>query len=257
MVNQLKPNRPVKTVEKAFEIVEYLDREGPSSLSDIENGLGISKSTVHRHLDTLQSKQLVVKEDNRYRLGHRFLYYGVSTRKKTELYEAAKSKVDKLASSTGERVWCMIEENGLGVLIYGSGGENAVSTYAQIGTYTPLHQTAGGKSILAHLEDSRVNEILDHHGLPQRTDNTIASRERLMDELEEIRDTGIAFNREESVKGLRGVSVSVVDETRDSVLGAISVIGPTNRLCEECPHKELPQRLSGAVNEIEINIAYS
>ena len=257
MTGQGKPNRPGKTVEKSFEIVQYIDREGPSSLSELDNELDITKSTIHRHLDTLQSKQLVVKEDDEYRLGYRFLYYGVSTRENTELYAAAKSKVDKLASSTGERVWCMIEENGLGVLIYGSGGENAVRTYAQTGSYIPLHQTAGGKSILAHLDDSRVTDILDHHGLPQRTENTITSREQLLDELAEIRDRGIAFNHEESVKGLHGISVPVVDETGDGVLGAMSIIGPANRLSEERSHKEFSRRLSGAVNEIEINLAYS
>lgn len=46
----------------------------------------------------------------------------------------------------------------------------------------------------------RIEEIIDKHGLELETTQTITSREELFDELEHIRDQGIAFNFEEHKK---------------------------------------------------------
>lgn len=249
-------HRPVETVETAFDILALLKRTDGAGITELADELDLAKSTVHRHVKTLESRGLLVREDNGYRVGTWFLDYGIHVRNRHRLYDVVRPKVEDLAAATDEKVWCVIEEHGVGVHIYGARGRNSVRTHARIGKRTPLHQFAAGKAILAHLPSSRIEEIIDDHGLPERTPETITDREALRDSLEEIRERGYAFNREESVRGVNAVGAPIRDESGVAI-GAISVAGPANRLQGEFLTDELPDLLLGATNEVEVNLAHS
>jgi DNA-binding IclR family transcriptional regulator len=135
--------------------------------------------------------------------------------------------------------------------MYTHAGPDAVKTDATIGKRGPLHVSAAGKAILANLPANRRDQILDGIAVPETSE-----REALDSELETVRDRGYAFNDEESTSGLRAVGVPIRHRS-DTVLGAISVSGPANRLTGDYFREELPNLLLGTVNEIELNIEYS
>ncbi|QRV14070.1 IclR family transcriptional regulator [Haloterrigena salifodinae] len=249
-------HRPVETVETAFDIVDVLKRDDGAGITDIADELGLAKSTVHRHVKTLESRGLLVREGDVYRISTWFLDYGIHVRNRHRLYDVARPKVDELAAETNEKVWCVIEERGMGVHIYGAEGRHSVKTHARIGQRTYLHQFAAGKAILAHLPDDRIESILEDYGLAAQTDQTITERDTLYDQLATIRDRGYAFNREESVIGVHAVGAPIRNES-GTAIGAISVAGPANRLRDNLMTEELPSLLLGATNEVEINLAHS
>lgn len=247
--------RPVETVERTFDIVEYLKRNGTATVAEITDHLGCAKSTAHRHLKTLEANSFLIEEDDEYRLGIRFLDYGVVARNKYTLYQEAKPKVDELAEETEEKIWCAVEEHGRSVHIYGAQGKHSVRTHARVGHRNYLHQHAAGKAILAFQSDETIQEIVDTYGLPSRTPHTITDTDNLWEEIETIRDRGYAFNLEESVEGLHALGAPITDEN-DVAIGAISISGPANRLEGPLLREELPTLLLGAVNEITINLAH-
>lgn len=249
-------NRPVETVERAIEIVDFLKHNGPATVIEITEHLGCAKSTAHRHLKTLEANSFLVAEGDEYRLGIRFLDYGVVARDKYALYHEAKPRVDQLADETEEKIWCGVEEHGRSVHIYGAQGKHSVRTYARVGHRNYLHQHAAGKAILAHLPDERINEIVETYGLPEQTQHTITDADALWKEVETIRERGYAFNIEESVEGLHAVGAPITDED-DVAIGAISISGAANRLDGELLREELPALLLGTVNEISINLAHA
>lgn len=53
------PNRPVKTVETASAMLAAIKAEGRLTLPELATELGFAKSTVHRHLETLENLNLV------------------------------------------------------------------------------------------------------------------------------------------------------------------------------------------------------
>jgi len=118
----------------------------------------------------------------------------------------------------------------------------AVQVKGHVGTRAPLHSTGLGKAILAHLPEERVESIVDHHGMPASTPETITDRDELFDALERIRDRGFAFDDEERLRGLRCVAAPIL--ANDDVVGAISVSGPTNRLRDDRYREELPRNSS-------------
>ncbi|MGD0997235.1 MAG: IclR family transcriptional regulator C-terminal domain-containing protein, partial [Thermoleophilia bacterium] len=97
---------------------------------------------------------------------------------------------------------------------------------SEIGARFPLHATANGKALLAALSPDEVYELLPKR-LPASTKNTVTDRETLLRELDEIRKTGVARDREEFTIGISAVGTAV----RDAVgsVAAITVVVPVTR----------------------------
>ncbi|MFC7009804.1 IclR family transcriptional regulator [Halalkalicoccus salilacus] len=188
-------------------------------------------------------------ENNTYRLSLKFLTYGGKVREELSAHEMIERKVYQLGNKTAERTQFLVEEHGERVYAYTYAGQDAVKTDAAIGKRGPLHVSAAGKAILAELPSQRIDEILSES-------LSVRKKEDLLDELRTIRERGYAFNDEESIPGLRAVGVPVMRPDK-SVLGAISVSGPAERLRGEYFREELPSLLLGTVNEIELNLKYS
>jgi DNA-binding IclR family transcriptional regulator len=246
----------VKSVERAMEIVETVMEMEGAGVSELAAELDMAKSTVHGYLATLHRLGYLVKEGERYQIGTRFLRFGEYSRTRKPEYGMAAKKVTELAEETEERSQFVIEELGRGVFLYRESGAHAVETGSGTGKRMYLHSTSAGKAILAHLPDETVDGILDRWGLPAVTPATITDEGTLRDELADIRDRGFALNREENIEGLHAVGVPV--QLQDgTVIGALSISGPTHRLKGEYLLDDLPDLLLGTANELELNITYS
>jgi DNA-binding IclR family transcriptional regulator len=248
-------NTNPKTGRKIFAIIQELKNEEMVGVTELASRLGIAKSTTHYHLDLLREEGYVVKSDSKYRLSLRFLRLGELTRDRVPIYESGVKEVDKLAGQTSELAILAVEEQGMGVYLYKNGGENAVDIDAPIGRFAHLHNRAYGKAILAHLGESRVTEILDEHGLPRTSPHTITDRTALFEELSEIRSQGFATNLQESIEGIHGVAVPVLDND-GSVLGGISLAGPSKRLNRTKMTGEYADQLLKARNVVELNVQH-
>lgn len=246
----------VKSLETAFRIINELEALDGAGVTEVAEEIGLAKSTVHDHLTTLKSNGFLVKDGGIYRVSLRFLDHGGQARDRLEVYQTAKPEIKKLADQTGELVNLVVEENGFGVYVDYAKGEDAVNLDTYLGKHEPLHSTAFGKAILANVPMSRVNEIVEHHGLPGETDRTITSREALDERLETVRENGFALDTEERLEGLSCVAAPI--KTGDGgVAGAISVSGPAGRLQGSKLTNELANEVMRTANIIEINMTYS
>lgn len=242
-----------KTGEKIFGIINVLHEHETVGVTELADRLDIAKSTAHYHLDTLCEVGFAVQEGKEYRLSLRFLRIGELTKRRVPIYEIAKQEVNKMAEQTDELAILAVEEQGLGVYLHKAVGENAIDIDAPIGRFAHLHNRAYGKAILAYLDEPRVKAILSEHGLPQTSAQTITDREELFNELEDIRSQGFAINKEESIDGIHGVAVPILDNT-GSVLGGISLAGPSKRMETKNMTSEYADLLSRARNVIELNV---
>src|SRR5699024_8298944 len=118
------------------------------------------------------------------------------------------------------------------------------------------HCISLGKAILAYLPQERIEEIIEQSELVQYTSQTITTREELLNELEQIRDQGYAFDNEEKIAGLKCVAAPVIDPD-GRVLGALSISGPSSRMTGERFADELPEMVTRSANVIEINAKFS
>lgn len=251
------PGRTLATTETSLGIISKLKEMDGARVTELAEEMDLAPSTVHSHLTTLRENKYVVKDGDVYRLGLKFLDFARFVRENNEYYAMAKPKVRQLSEETGARAHFVVEEHGQGVYVYTVSGKHGVQTFARDGRRFELYRAAAGKAILAHLPPERTREILDDRGLTERTGNTITDRERLLDELSEVRERdGIAFNMEEQIVGIRAVGAPV-RKPNGAVIGALSVSGPAHRLKDEHLHEELPDTVLGTANELELEIQYA
>lgn len=252
--NDQTGGRQVQAVQISCDILDGLRELDGSGVTELANHLDLSKAAVHGHLSTLVRNEFVVKDGDTYRIGLRFMQFGQFAKNSVPIYEITHKEIDALADQTGEVAQLMVEEHGRGVYLHKSVGDKAVMTRSSVGDRMYLHCTALGKAILAHLPEMRVDEIIDRHGLPKQTEQTIASREELKQELETIRDRGVAFDDEEILQGLRCVAAPVTSHD-GTLYGAVSVSGPVSRMKDERFTEELPEVVMGTANIIQVNAA--
>lgn len=247
----------LKTLERAFEIIRYVASEGEVTAKDVETRFELPTSTAFDYLGTLEKTELLVKEGDTYRLGCRLLEFGSKARWNLDIYRPARSELDDLATETNEQVYLMKEENGWGVTLYNASGNPRVNVEAYDGLYTPLHTTAGGKAILAYTPQRQLEAIYPDGDLCSINDKTITGWNVLLEELAEIRERGVAFEREERVEGISSIGAPIVG--RDGgVIGSVAIFGPTSRIEDKAnddgPDPNLVNRMKEVVNVIEVNL---
>ncbi|MEY7851905.1 IclR family transcriptional regulator [Natrarchaeobius sp. A-rgal3] len=251
-----RDSKPVQAAATTFEVIEALRELNGAGVSELASYLEMPKSTVHDHLRTLESAEYLVNDGEQYRVGARFLELGGYARRQMRLYRLAQPEIEKLAERTGEHANLMIEEHGRGIFLYKAKGADAVQLDTHAGMRVHLQTTALGKTILAHYPENRVHDILDRHGMPEETDRTVTDREALFEQLETVRERRYATDDEERVEGMRCVAAPIRG-SNGTVLGAVSVSGPTSRMDEETFTKSMPKTVLSTANVIEVNMAHS
>lgn len=245
----------IQSTDTSLRIIEKLREQDKIRIKSIAEELDISLSTTHRHLQTLRQHGYVIKRGNHYALGFQFLTVGGELREEFPASQLIADSVDKLAIETKERVQFVTEERGERVFLYTESGDNAVQAVGFIGKRGPLHCSAAGKAILSELPLPRVREIIELNGLPKVTDKTITDPSTLLTELENIRERKVAFNIEESTRGMNAAGCPVKTSEGD-VLGALSVAGPSSRLNSERLRGGIAEIVQTFSQELELKMRY-
>jgi len=253
--NNTSSPRVLSSVLTATKVIEGLASLDGAGVTELAEYLELSKSTTYAHLQTLMKAQLVIKEKQKYHLATRFLTLGEYVRNNILLYQLGHKEVAELAEEIGHYAHLVIEENGRGITIQEEKGKKAVDYEYQrkkLQQSDPLHVTASGKAILAFLPEHRVNEIIDRHGLEQRTNKTITDREHLLKELDKIQDRGYARNDQEEINGFRAVAAPVC--AGEVVHGSVVVGGPVSDFTNKQFQETLPEKVRSTAKNIEVSI---
>lgn len=247
--------RTIRSVEITLNIIDILQSEGDVGVTMLAEELGHSKSTIHSHLHTLERNELIVADDDGYRLSLQILDMANQVRDQVGNYDVIKQEVDKLAKETEEIAQFGLEEHGKLIYLYKAVGEQSVETASKEGTQQPLYSTALGKTILACSPPKHVDEFLENTTLRPKTPNTITEEEEFRKEMDRIRERGYGLDDEENISGLRCVAAPVSDNQH--VLGAVSITGPSSRFSIDYIHENLADHALSAANVIELNTKFA
>lgn len=244
----------VQAVERAFSIIEYLYEKDESGMQELADHLGVAKSTVYKHLNTLERNGWVVETDHQYRLSYQFLHVGGYVRDQQRLCKVAQQNLQEFTDDGDLMAMFSTLEGADGVFLYRINDTLGLGKGIPLGARFDLHQNAAGKAMLASLSDERIEDIVSAKGLTPETDNTITDEEALWEEIEKIRERGYALNIGERKAQLNAVASTTADPERN-ILGAISICGPASRLPEENLH-DLGDQAQMVAEEIELQIKY-
>jgi DNA-binding IclR family transcriptional regulator len=221
--------RRIGSLLKGFNIIKAIEANGGLTVSEAAEELDMPVSTVHVYMKTLEETGYVIRHDDEYRLGLRFLETGSRVRNRLGVFQAAQREMISLCCQTGERVGLGVAEDGKRVQLWQIEGEDAVSDDNHIGEFTHMHWTSLGKVLLSEFGDSRIREIVERDGLPKATEQTITDLDSLFEEVSGIRRNGYALEDEERKLGMRSVSVPLRDEDGRTI-GALGIAGAKSHL---------------------------
>jgi DNA-binding IclR family transcriptional regulator len=229
----------IQSVDRSARILKAL-ASGPRRLgvSQLADQLGLSRPTVHGLLQTLQAHGFVEqdRDSDKYQLGAGLLHLGNSYLDHNELRARSIVHAERLAQTTGEAVRVGVLHGPSVVIVHHVFRPDAVFQVLEVGAQLPAHASALGKAMLAWAEFSVVTE-LTAEALPRLTNRTLTAA-ALRGELDEVREKGLARERDEAVLGESSVAAPIFDHGGHAV-GAIGVAGDTRRVLPRGPARGL------------------
>jgi IclR family acetate operon transcriptional repressor len=226
------PDGTVQSLTRALQLLELLagDDDG-YRLVDIVARSGLSSSTAHRLLTTLEQRQFAQfdRESSLWYVGVRCFSVGSAFARRRRISVLALPVMRRLRDRCNESVNLGIADLGDIVFVTQVESREVMRAIGKPGFRAPLHGTAMGQAILAAMAEDDVLQYLRTYGLPKLTPNTIARASRLHETLRDVRRVGFAIDDEQNVVGLRCIAAAIRDE-HGQPFGAISLVGPTQRV---------------------------
>ncbi|MFF4851548.1 IclR family transcriptional regulator [Streptomyces sp. NPDC001194] len=209
-------------LEKSMRILEAVAAPGgPHRLTDVVAAAAVPKSSAFRILASLTEQGFVRPEGgSRYGVGPRL-------RALSALVGGGEPHsigriLGELRAAVGQTVHLALHSGETLTYIRKLESDQPFRTASRVGMRMPLHSTAIGKSILAHLPEAQVRALIASAGLPRRTPRTLTGTEALLAELETVRSRGFAVDDEENEPTIRCIGAAVLDP-EGRPIGGVSV----------------------------------
>jgi DNA-binding IclR family transcriptional regulator len=222
----------LRSIGRALEVLDCFDGKASLSLKEIGNSTGLPESSLFRVLLTLEKHGYLQQAvDGTYQLAPK-LRFGWLVEQGSLLRNKIHPELERLAQRFNETAsMAYLYDNRIQVL-------DSIETFHEIrmsnriGRVLPPHCSALGKAITAFQDRALAEQIVEVYGLTRRTEYSITDRARLFDEFAEIRRTGIACDREESILGGICYSAAIRPPGRQ-VVAAISLSTPIVRMTSQ------------------------
>ena len=225
----------VQSVDRALSILETLSEDDEGyRLSDLAVRTGLSASTVHRLLATLESRRFVQfdRAESKWHVGVRSFTVGASFARRRNFSAQAIPYLRKLRDLTRETANLAVVDDEFIIVLTRMESREIMRSLTQVGGRVAMVTSGVGKAVLATYSDEDVGAVIRHHGMPRLTEKSIVRPSDLFKELEKIRKQGFALDDEEACMGLRCIAAVVYNDCAEP-LAAISVSGMTSRLTDD------------------------
>lgn len=239
------------SVMKAFAILSlFSERRTEITAAVVSRELGMNAITAHRFLKTLErTGALVATSKGVFRLGFLLVDLGDRAVESGGLAQTLQPVLDGITLEMREAAMATVFSADMAVCIAHTQPPRSLAVEVRVGTRLDAYCTAHGKLWLASLRPAELERYLDTVPLTRLSDHTITNRERLVAELETVREQGWAANENEREEGIRAIAVPVLTRTGRMVAG-LSVFGPSFRMTDEVMDTAL-SRLRQAAGEVE------
>ncbi|MEI5519801.1 IclR family transcriptional regulator [Streptomyces brasiliscabiei] len=221
----------MKSVTRSLRILEAVAQHQPVTVGELTKLFGLPKSTVQRSLVTLAEAGWLRanrKDTTRWEIGARVLAVRPAALQGSSLFAAAREPMVRLRDATNETIHLSVPDAlQCMVVVDRVDCDHPVRTFHTIGDTSPLHATAVGRAVLAHLPRRDIDDLVAA-GLERFSDTTPVEPGELRAELDRIRTDGYAVNRNQYRPGVCAIAAAVLDED-GTPLAAVAVSMPEAR----------------------------
>lgn len=219
----------MRSIGRALDVLNCFDGQTPRSLKEISIEVGLPESSLFRVLRTLEKHEYLQQfRDGTYQLSPR-LIFGWLASASERVREIARPELERIVNTFNETAsLAYLFDDGIYVL-------DCIETLheirmtSKIGRTLPPHCSALGKAITAFQDRELADRLVEIYGITPRTEQTITDRRKLFTEIEQVRKSGIACDREESTRGGICFAAAVCPDAKP-VVSAISLSAPIMRM---------------------------
>ncbi|QFT30219.1 IclR family transcriptional regulator [Roseibium porphyridii] len=219
------------TVGKALEVLDKVAAVGrPVRFSELLSESAHPKATLYRLLQTLVNQGMLAYDDKQqtYSLGIRLVRLAHAAWRQSSIAPIARPFISALSDEVGETVHLAQLDNGQVLYVDKRNPQNAIDMFSQAGKVGPGHCTGVGKALMAFQDPSEIDQIIQKQSFYRYTPATLVTEAALRAELDQIRQDGIAFDREEHEPGIICIAAPILS-TKGRPVGALSVTTSTQR----------------------------
>ena len=247
----------INSIERCLKVIETLSKHPKGlKLTEISGHLDLHPSSVHHMVSTLLPHDYIVQDPDtkKYSLGFRFLEISRKILDNLDIRQVAHRHLEVLRHESQEAVHLAMLRGDKVVYIDKLDTPSGLSLATYVGFATDPHAAAGGKVLLAGLNDDAVKSIYKNKSLKGYGKNTITRLPALMAELAKIRKQGYAVDNEEYYEGVRCVAAPV--RSGGQVVASISVTGSIFTMTQGRIEKELAAMVVKAADSVSADLKW-
>jgi DNA-binding IclR family transcriptional regulator len=224
----------VQSLDRAFAILGEIARQREGiGLADLSKAVGLHSSTTFHLAKTMVSLGYIrqEKDSKRYRLGRPLFALASCAIDEIEMARAVTPILEDLSRDTRETSHFAVRMGDSVMVLARSTGPGAFQLTDRVGMIRPVHCTALGKIILASLRADQLERLLNRIELKPSTAKPITDVAALIQEIADIRRSGIAHDDGEFNSEVRCIAIPVMDHM-GQFIGALGISGPIWRLSD-------------------------
>jgi IclR family acetate operon transcriptional repressor len=232
-------------ISAVLDVLDVLDREGPTTLADLARETGIAKSTLHRVCSIMFQRGWVARDacSGQIELGPRVAWLA-HTAPVSPLTAGFHGVARRLVARHNETTCLTVLDGRESVFIAKEETTHQVRLVTSVGSRLPAFAAASGRVLLADRPEEEVAALYADCDLVTPTGRELAGLEELFAILREARRRGHAENVDETALGLHCLAVPVGPPGR--VAAAITLCVPTGRMSAARRREMLPDLLCAA-----------
>jgi len=226
----------MKSLQKTIAILTLFSPRKPElTVSNIADSLNIPRPTVYRILSHLTKAGLLEKKPGKgtYVVGRTLYTLGSLYLSTTDLFEAAAPVIQAVNEITGEVTnVAILDDKGYITMLLREESKHPLRHVVHVGSISLAYAHATGKALLSALTDKEIDRLYPEENLRPLTGKTVPTKAELKKELQNVRNSGVAFNSEQAYEGVEAVA-SVIRNASGNVIAATAISAPMVRINEE------------------------
>lgn len=224
-----KDRNQVTALVRGLSVIRAFTNQSDSlTLSEVSEIVDLPRATTRRCLLTLQSLGYVEKNRNGFMITPAVLVLANAYLTSSSLLRISQPFIERISNELGEPVSLSVLSRGLVVYVARSAKRRIESLHRGIGSQLPAYCTSMGRVLLAHLDDSELDEYLKTVEIERHTPNTITDKDKLKQVITDVRLSDYCLIDAEMLPSLRAIAVPLRNAS-NQVVAALNV-GPERKL---------------------------
>ncbi len=227
---QANPAYAAPVVLKTIKVISTIVKTGQNpGISEIASELRLAKSTTHGILAALEQSGWVLRDPvtRKYTCGHVLQELGARAHIRLPLVDTARPFLQKIGDELDEDVFLGMFTPHYLLILDQVESSKRLKVSTRPGTRLPIFAGAAGKIFLAHYDRAMVEELVRTTDIPAFTPLSTTDPNQYLQELEQVRNDGVALDRGEYIADVRAVAAPVFhgSRTRRRIVAGVWVVG--------------------------------